>query len=87
MQNWKQKLDNMIKEHLDIQIRKSFEQEEAFNSATNKANAQLWVAIANLSKELFDLNLKIKFLEKKLETKKTSKKTKKKKSLKGFKRY
>lgn len=79
MTGWKQKLDHVIKEHLDAQLRKSYDHEDAFGSAANKANAQLWVAIANLSKEIFDLNLKIKYLEeakKKVKKRKTIKKSK-----------
>ena len=83
MQNWKDKLDNAIRDHLNIQLRNSFEQEEAFNSAKNKANAQLWVAIANLSKEIFDLNLKVKYIEKGLK----GNVSKKRRSLKNLKRY
>nr|MBI4156926.1 hypothetical protein [Candidatus Woesearchaeota archaeon] len=68
--NWKDKIDNVVKEHLDLQIRKTYDQEEAFNKADNKANAQLWIAIANLSREIFELNLKLKYLEKKQKNKK-----------------
>lgn len=86
MKNWKHKLDSIIRDHLNVQLRKSFEQREAFNSAANKANAQLWVAIAGLSRDIFDLNLKIKYIEKRL-SEKTSEKTKNKRSLKNLKRY
>ena len=86
MQNWKNKLDNTLRDHLNIQLRNSFEQEEAFKSAQNKANAQLWVAIANLSKDVFDLNLKVKYLERKL-TERNQKKIKKIKNLRNLKKY
>lgn len=85
MQNWKNKLDHTIRDHLNIQLRNSFEQEKAFNSAADKANAQLWVAIANLSKEIFDLNLKARYFEKKL-NEKNSKKARKG-SLRNLKKY
>ena len=71
--NWKNKVDNVIKEHLDLQIRKTYDQEEAFNKASNKANAQLWIAIANLSREIFELNLKLKYQERKQKNKEIKK--------------
>lgn len=75
--NWKEKIDNVVKEHLDLQIRKTYDQEEAFNKASNRANAQLWVAIANLSREIFELNLKLKYLERQLKNKEKIKNLKK----------
>jgi len=73
LMNWKDKIDNVVKEHLDLQIRKTYDQEEAFNKAGNKANAQLWIAIANLSREIFELNLKLKYLERQLKNKEIKK--------------
>ena len=63
---WKDKLDQSIKSHLEKQISKTVKDRDAYNKAPNPGNAQLWVAIANLSKELFDLNLKLDYLKKAL---------------------
>ena len=64
--NWRKNIDPIIREHLESQIKESHRHKKAYSQARNKNTAQLWVAIANLSKEIFDLNLKIKFIEKTL---------------------
>ena len=76
--NWRKNVDPIIREHLESQIKESFRYKESYSQAKNKNNAQLWIAIANLSKQVFDLNLKVKFLEKTLREvlgKKTKKET------------
>ena len=82
---WKEKVDPSIKTHLERQIGESIKHREAYENAKNPANAQLWITIANLSKEIFDINLKLNYLEKaikniapKLPKKKQIKKVKKK---------
>ena len=64
--NWRDKLDSAIKMHLEKQIAESMKDKESYESAPIPGNAQMWIAIANLSKEAFDLNLRIKHLEKAL---------------------
>jgi len=64
--NWRKKVDPILKEHLESQIKESYRHKESYSDAKNKNIAQLWIAIANLSKQVFDLNLKVKFLEKAL---------------------
>ena len=64
--NWRKNVDPIIREHLESQIKESFRYKKSYSKAKNKNNAQLWIAIANLSKQVFDLNLKVKFLEKTL---------------------
>ena len=61
---WRDYVDPMIKDHLEFQIKESAYHKEAINNAENKGNAQLWIAIANLSKQVFNLNLRIKYIEK-----------------------
>ena len=75
---WKEKVDPTIRTHLGKQIAESMKDREAYESASSPSNAQLWIAIANLSKELFNLNLKINYIEKALKDlskKKTKQKT------------
>ena len=67
MTNWKKDIDKSIEDHLELQIRETLPYKKAYSQAKNPTNAQLWVAVANLSKQIFDLNLKIKFLEKALQ--------------------
>ncbi|MBS3155003.1 hypothetical protein J4404_00720 [Candidatus Woesearchaeota archaeon] len=62
--NWRDNVEESVKKHLELQIRESAKYKEAYDNSANPANAQLWVAIANLSKELFEMNLRMKFLEK-----------------------
>ena len=64
MNNWRDNVEESVKKHLELQIRESAKYKEAYDNSANPANAQLWVAIANLSKELFEMNLRMKFLEK-----------------------
>ncbi len=61
--NWREKIDPTIKMHLEKQIAESVKDRRAYESAPTPGNAQLWVAIANLSKDMFNLNLKLKSLE------------------------
>ena len=63
---WKNNVDPIIKSHLERQIAESIKHKNAFNESDSPAKAQLWVAIANLSKELFDINLKLNYLERAL---------------------
>lgn len=64
---WMEKLDESTKEHLDIQIKETHFNEEALKTAENKQNAQLWVAIANLSKQMNEILLKINYIERALQ--------------------
>ncbi|MEK6922702.1 MAG: hypothetical protein AABX08_02790 [Nanoarchaeota archaeon] len=63
---WKDSVDPIIKSHLERQIAESVKHKNAYNQSNNPAVAQLWTAIGNLSKELFDINLKLTYLEKAL---------------------
>ncbi|MBI2105397.1 hypothetical protein HYT56_01000 [Candidatus Woesearchaeota archaeon] len=74
--SWRKNIDPILKEHLEKQIRESYVHKNSYSLAKNKNTAQLWVAIANLSKQIFELNLRIKFLEKTLKEN-TRKKNKK----------
>lgn len=81
---WRDNVNSAIKTHLDKQIAESIKDRKAYEEASNPGNAQLWVAVANLSKEIFDLNLKFGYLEKALrDMTPGKKKVVKKKSSKG----
>lgn len=82
MNNWKENLDPIIRDHLEMQLRDSLKHKDAFDKSSNPSNAQLWCAVANLSKKLFELNLKVDFLERTIKDivqEKTIKESKKKK--------
>lgn len=61
--NWRKNIDPSIKNHLEAQINETIRNKKAYSIAKKPSEAQLWVAIANLSKQILDLNIKIKFLE------------------------
>jgi hypothetical protein len=61
--NWRKKVDPSIKSHLEFQIKESARNVAAIKSSKNPSNAQLWCAIANLSKQIFDVNLRLRYLE------------------------
>jgi len=85
MANWRKQIDPLLKDHLELQIKESYKQKKAYSKALNTSKAQLWVAIANLSKQDFDLNLRLKVLEKKFNE--LSKIKSKKKNIKKLKKY
>jgi len=61
--SWRDSVDKSIKGYLEVQIRDSAKHKETISNSKNPANAQLWIAIANLSKQVFELELKFKYLE------------------------
>lgn len=63
--SWRNKISPSLKPHLERQINESHKQKKAYK---NDSNAQLWCAIANLSKEVFDLKLRLTYLEKTIQT-------------------
>lgn len=62
--NWRDSVEDSVKKHLELQIRESFKHKDAIQNSPNPNISQLWVAVANLSKQNFELELKIKMLEK-----------------------
>ncbi len=66
MTTWRDNVDPMIKTHLETQIKEAT-RFNSYKQAKNPGNAQLWIAVANLSKQVFDLNLKLTYLERALQ--------------------
>jgi len=62
--SWRKNLDQTTRTNLELQIKESLKHKRAINSSSNPRMSQLWIAIANLSKQNFDLNLRLKYLEK-----------------------
>lgn len=62
--NWRQDVDSSLKDYLEALIEAVHNHKDSYKSAKNPPAAQLWCALAHLSKQVFDLNLKIKLLEK-----------------------
>lgn len=64
--DWKDQIDPLLKVHLEKEIMESIKNKGAYRSSENPGIAQLWVAIGNLSKKIFDLDLKFDYLDKTL---------------------
>lgn len=78
MADWREKLDPMVKAYLDHIIKETSSSKKAYSHAKNPSNAQLWIALALLTREheflqkenkslkemILTLNQKYKFLEK-----------------------
>lgn len=62
--NWRKNIDLSIKDYLEVLIEEVHKHKENYKKARNPSAAQLWCALAHLSKQVFDLNLKIRLLEK-----------------------
>ena len=63
MDNWKDKIDLGLKDHLERQIKETHNNKEAILSSNDPKVTQLWIAVANLSREIFEINLRLKYLE------------------------
>ena len=66
MEDWRSKLPGDVKSHLEAQIKEVARLKHTYVNEKNAQNIQLWLGLTNLSKGIFDLNLKTKFLEKAL---------------------
>jgi uncharacterized protein (DUF2225 family) len=62
--NWRNQIDPTIKDHVEARVRQSAENREAILEASNPREAQLWIALGHLSKELTDANMKLRYMEK-----------------------
>jgi hypothetical protein len=71
---WRDKLDPTIKEHFEKLIKTTSNEQDAYLKSKKPSRAQLWTALAILSKKVSDLELEIKTLKK---PKKENKKLKK----------
>lgn len=74
--DWKKTLEPSLQSHLDFQLKESSKSIKSIKKAKEPSKAQLWVAVANLSRLVSALNLRVKELEEKLEKKNVKKKAK-----------
>ena len=63
MNNWRNKIDPFLRTHLEAQIRDSSRYRRAYKESKDPGKAQLWVAIANLSRQLFNVSVKLNYME------------------------
>jgi len=61
--NWRLSLAPSVRAHLEKQISGTGQYKEAYSKAKEPSNAQLWCAITNLSKDLFNTNVRLAGLE------------------------
>lgn len=64
MEDWREGINPIVKSHLETQIKETAAHKAAYSKAKEPTKAQLWIAIANLSRQIFDLHMRIKVLEK-----------------------
>ena len=64
--NWRQNIDKTLRPFVEKLISESFKQ-DAHKLAQNKANAQLWITAGILSRQLYNVEMKLKYLEKALQ--------------------
>jgi hypothetical protein len=80
--SWRVLVDKSIRGHLEREVNESSKHKKAYKHSRDPSSAQLWCAIGNLSKQVFDVNLKLNYLESALRdiaVKKTASKKKVKK--------
>jgi len=63
---WRGYLDERIKPYVERLIIESVNYKNIYELANDKSKAQLWIALAILSRQIHDLNLKLDYLEKAL---------------------
>ncbi len=60
---WLETLDPVVKQHLELLIKETRNNEEALKNAENPMIAQLWIAISNISIQLHEISLKLSYIE------------------------
>lgn len=62
--DWRHQIDPLLKAHLEALVKETTSHKDAYHKAKNAAKAQLWTANAIQQKQIVELSLRIKFLEK-----------------------
>lgn len=57
---WRKVLHPSLKPHLEHQIRETFKHRKVIRRSNDPMNAQLWVAIANLTKEINEIKTQLR---------------------------
>lgn len=66
MSSWRNEIDEGIRSHLELQIKEASKYRKSYLKARDVSKAQLWCAVANLSKQIHQLNTKLTQIEKEL---------------------
>ncbi len=62
--NWRENVDPTIRSYLEALIKSTSDNKEAYELSKNKANSQLWIALSIIYKQTFNLDQRIKYIEK-----------------------
>ena len=60
---WRKNIEKGLKPYVENIIRESFSYREQYRYSGDQAKAQIWVALAILSRQIYNLDLKLRFLE------------------------
>ncbi len=63
MANWQEAIEPQLRLHLEKVIKNSAEHKDAILKAKDKKTAQLWIALSQISKDLRESKVRIKYLE------------------------
>jgi len=63
VKDWRKHVDSSLREHLEKEVRQTFAYKKAYDAADNKGNAQLWIALANMAKQMGQLGKKLESVE------------------------
>lgn len=64
--DWRKHVNPELREYLEKEVRATFAYKKAYDNADNKGNAQLWIALANMAKQLNQLQRKYESVEQSL---------------------
>ena len=65
--SWRKDFDKSLKPYIERLIRESFNYKKQYSKAVDPGKAQLWIALATISKQLYDVELKLRYLERVLQ--------------------
>ena len=64
---WRTNLDKTLRPFVEKLISESFKHEPEFKFADDKSKAQLWVTVGILSRQLYNIEMKLRYLERALQ--------------------
>ncbi|UZE93777.1 MAG: hypothetical protein IB618_03350 [Candidatus Pacearchaeota archaeon] len=64
---WRKYVDKSLKPYIERLILESMNHKESYDTSKDKGKAQMWIALAVLSRQLHDLKLKIDYIERTLQ--------------------
>jgi hypothetical protein len=64
---WRENVDPVIKNYLEALVKSTLTNKEIYEFSKNKANSQLWIALSLIYKQTFNLDQRIKYIEKLLQ--------------------